>query len=222
MSGPKESETCSEPKLSEMAISTLRGEAAEKSKANLYRVPKLETKELTQAILKEYVVYDPDTGIFTLVKSGSPRYKNCLPMQIGTLSNSGYLLAMVAGKKIQLHVMAVIYMTGKAPDRSKLEVVDHINGDKTDNRWKNLRVISGGENVRNQKQTKDYTKSGVTGVSQRGNKFCAHIRIDTKLKHLGTFATLEEAIKVRERALAEHLSLVKLHHATSQISNNQS
>lgn len=221
MSDPEENETYSEPKLSEVSISTLKYEAAEKSKANLYRVPKLDTEELTQAILKEYTVYDPDTGIFTLIKSGSPRNKNSLPMRIGTLGSSGYLRAMVAGKKVPLHVMAVIYMTGKAPDRDKLEVVDHINGDKSDNRWVNLRVISSGENIRNQKQLKNSTKSGVTGVNQRGSKFYAHIRIDTKLRHLGSFATLEEAVAARQHALKEHLKLVDLHHDESQISNNQ-
>ncbi len=192
-------------------------EARAKSLASLYRVPKLETEVLTQELLKEYTVYDPDSGLFTLIKSGSPRYKNSLPVQIGTVTPKGYLVAMIAGKKLPLHVAAVVWMTGRHPDREKLEVVDHINGIRTDNRWCNLRVISGGENVRNQSQTKN-TSSGIVGVSKRGSKFYAHIRIDTKLRHLGVFDTLEEAVAARQKALVEHLELLKIRHQNSVLS----
>jgi hypothetical protein len=176
------------------------------SLTNLHRVPKLHFTELTQALLKAHVHYDPVSGIFTLLKTNSPRFKNKRPESLGTPDVKGYLHAMVCGVRRKLHVMAVLYVTGVLPDRAKLEVVDHINGVKTDNRWENLRVISGGENVRNQSQVKSTTASGLTGVNKLPNgKYKANIRIDKRLYHLGTYASLEEAQAARLKALKAHL-----------------
>lgn len=180
--------------------------------AGLFRVPKLDKRELTQAILKEYVVYVPDTGSFTLIKSNSPRYRNSLPAKFGSMNADGYLYGMLEGKSYSLHKLAVLYMTGAFPD-SRLFRVDHRDRDTANNRWLNLRVIALGENIRNQSQTKTTTKSGHTGVSYKDgakSPWKAHIRVDGKLKHLGSYATLEEAVAVRQAALSEHLKSVKL------------
>ena len=182
----------------------------------LFRVPKLNHSGITQTMARHVVEYDPDTGVFTQIRTNSPRYKNSLPRRLCEQDSKGYLQAMLYGIRIKLHVLAVIYMTGVEPDRSKLEVVDHINGDKTDNRWANLRVIPGGENVRNQLQYKSTTASGTTGVYKRGDKFLAHLRIDRKLHHLGTFETLAEAKHARNSALAKHLELIGLHRGRTQ------
>lgn len=82
----------------------------------------------------------------------------------------------------------------------KGEVVDHINGDTLDNRRSNLRVCSYSQNSKNQKISKR-NKTGVVGVCMSKNgKYIAQIRSDGKDMYLGSFKTIEEAIKARKDA----------------------
>lgn len=81
------------------------------------------------------------------------------------------------------------------------EYVDHINGDKFDNRRCNLRVCSNAENARNSSIGKNNT-SGVRGVwfSEQNNKWIASIKVDYEFKYLGSFDEFNSAIKAREEA----------------------
>lgn len=71
-------------------------------------------------------------------------------------------------------------------------VVDHINGDRLDNRKENLRLCSIKENIRNSKKHKDNT-SGYRGVSTIGRLWRAYIVVDRKQISLGCYKTREEA-----------------------------
>lgn len=74
-------------------------------------------------------------------------------------------------------------------------VVDHINGDVTDNRRRNLRVCSHLENSRNSKKQKNNT-SGYKGVTRRSGykkPFWARIKYKGKQISLGQFTTAKEA-----------------------------
>jgi len=78
--------------------------------------------------------------------------------------------------------------------------IDHINGKKLDNRIKNLRLVSGSENGRNQKLSKDNT-TGRTGVyyAKDRNKYLATIRNKGKSVYLGYYKSFNEAVRARER-----------------------
>jgi len=78
-------------------------------------------------------------------------------------------------------------------------VVDHINHDTFDNRRCNLRVCTSAENTRNKKLS-PRNKSGISGVRRNGSKWTAGIGVDMKYVHLGTFSTIEGAIKARKDA----------------------
>ena len=80
-------------------------------------------------------------------------------------------------------------------------VVDHINGNKLDNRRCNLRICTQHHNSMNHSVRKNNT-SGVTGVTwyKGRNKWHASIMINGKNKHLGYFNTLEEATEARKQA----------------------
>jgi hypothetical protein len=76
-------------------------------------------------------------------------------------------------------------MTGKWPTYQ----VDHINGIKTDNRWKNLRDVNGFINQQNRLGPKKNNKSGFLGVTYMParRKWRATIRFNGNGLHLGMF-----------------------------------
>lgn len=80
--------------------------------------------------------------------------------------------------------------------------VDHINGNKLDNRRVNLRLATRQENARNKRAQKN-NKCGYKGVSPSGKKFRASIRINKKQIHLGMFATSDAAAHARDKAEKE-------------------
>lgn len=82
--------------------------------------------------------------------------------------------------------------------------VDHINGNRLDNRKENLRVCSRIENQRNKKLYKNNT-TGAKGIYMHKNKnrnkrWQAYIKVNNKKKSLGYFLTREEAAAAYDKA----------------------
>lgn len=79
--------------------------------------------------------------------------------------------------------------------------IDHINGDPRDNRRCNLRIATPKQNSRNASLRKD-SSTGFKGVHYRKNRnsFVALIRVDNKLKYLGSFKDPNEAAKAYDKA----------------------
>lgn len=87
--------------------------------------------------------------------------------------------------------------------------VDHMNGDKLDNRRLNLRVTTPQLNQVNRKRLNRNNTSGVRGVRYAShvstrNPWLAQIMVNRRAIHLGLFPTREAAIEVRHRAELEH------------------
>jgi type II secretory pathway component PulK len=80
-------------------------------------------------------------------------------------------------------------MTGAAPSGQ----IDHINKIKDDNRWSNLRDVSGSVNQQNRNRAMVTNSTQLLGAFKHGAKFCAKIHIDNKQVYLGSFATAEDA-----------------------------
>lgn len=80
--------------------------------------------------------------------------------------------------------------------------IDHINGNKSDNRLCNLRVASRSQNNINRVRISNNNTSGFTGVSYRKNKddYKAYISYKGRQISLGIYKTLEEAVKARKEA----------------------
>jgi len=87
-------------------------------------------------------------------------------------------------------------MTGDLPE----DEVDHINNDRTDNRWENLRGSSRIENSRNRRLPKN-NRSGAIGVhfSNLERKWVAVICVNSVPKRLGAYKSFEAA-RVRRMA----------------------
>lgn len=113
----------------------------------------------------------------------------------------GYKRCSILKKYFQLHRLIWLYMTGEWPKGE----IDHINGDRSDNRWCNLRDVSHKENSINLKLSKRNT-SGTIGVSfnKREKSWIANIQNkEGKQTYLGTFKTKEMAVAARKAAEIE-------------------
>lgn len=144
---------------------------------------------------REYIDYNPDTGEFIWKKRASQRA--IIGRKAGCLNNQGYLAIMLKGKTMQAHRIAFALMTGKWPDYQ----IDHINGDRSDNRWANLREANWLINSKNRK-TPITNTSGVMGLqwNRKINKWMAKITNKGKQYHLGCFENKQDAIKARKDA----------------------
>lgn len=113
---------------------------------------------------------------------------------------SGYLMGRIFGDGFLTHRVIVAMALGSWPDGE----IDHINGDKSDNRLSNLRVVDRVTNSQNQARSARNT-SGVTGVHRlrRSGLWLASIRVDGRSVRLGQFADFSEAVSARKRAEAE-------------------
>lgn len=81
-------------------------------------------------------------------------------------------------------------------------VVDHINGNRIDNRRENLRIVTQIEN--SQHNSNGTNLSGFRGVRPNGNRWQAFAKINYKFHALGTYDTPEEAAKVSEEFRRNH------------------
>ena len=73
--------------------------------------------------------------------------------------------------------------------------IDHINGNRTDNRIANLRAVTRGGNMQNQRRAHASNTSGLLGVyyKPKNKKWAAQIQANKKRMNLGLFKTAEEA-----------------------------
>ncbi len=141
------------------------------------------SKQITQEYLRSVVSYDPESGIFRRTRC---RRTDWIGKEAGYLIK-GYRQVSIDNRRHAAHKLAWLYMYNEWP-----EFLDHINGDRDDNRICNLRVATKTQNLRNTCKKKTNT-SGYKGVSHRRNKWRAYITVDWKTKHLGVFNTPEEA-----------------------------
>lgn len=114
------------------------------------------------------------------------------------LNNWGYRHGTVNGRSMLTHRVIWKMVTGRSP-----EALDHINGDRTDNRLINLREASPTLNSSNRAIAIN-NKSGVIGVFWNAGRKCwqAQISMNGKRQHLGLFDTKEEAKAARKAAEA--------------------
>lgn len=126
------------------------------------------------------------------------RFKS-VPDQIVGVKNAstGYLEVRHQGRKYQLHRIIWLLTHGDWPRGC----IDHINGDRTDNRPANLRDVTRQENSMNQALNSRNT-SGVVGVRwrERYGKWEAQIKVSGRHQYLGRFASFEAAVAARKEA----------------------
>ena len=149
--------------------------------------------------LQSILEYDPATGVFTWKESIGPRSKK--GAIAGSIRTTGYVCIGLGRTSYLAHRIAWMFANNEDPCDL---FVDHVNGDRSDNRIVNLRLCTHEENMRNSKMSKLNT-SGYKGVTfdKERNKWSAHISINNKGVSLGRFDTPELAHMAYAKAAAE-------------------
>jgi hypothetical protein len=139
-------------------------------------------KELLDSILK----YDPETGKFTWTRSmGTRAMEGAIA---GSIDSKGYERIKVRGKLYSSHRLAFLAVNGKLPT----EQVDHINKNKLDNRWCNLRECTNSQNQHNQ-GARSNSSTGHKCVHKHRSGFCVRVRTPEG-EYYKFFKELDEAI----------------------------
>jgi hypothetical protein len=148
--------------------------------------------ELTPERLRHLVNYDADTGEFTW----KAKRRRCTPGgKAGCQMKNGYSIIRLDDVLHLAHRLAWLYMTDKWPAHQ----IDHINGNRADNRFCNLREATNIENAHNRQKRRN-NKSGYTGVRAENHKWLAEIKVNYRPIRLGLFATPEEASEAYQKA----------------------
>jgi hypothetical protein len=159
------------------------------------------------AELRQLLEYDPETGVLKWLrrppemfvteaycKSWNTKYAG---KAAGTLDNSnGYMVFKINDRKVRAHRVVLALTTGVWPD-----VVDHLNGDRADNRLANLSSGSQSDNIKNSAKRSNNT-TGITGVYWNTfiKKWGASIKANGVSIWLGRYDDFDCAVSARRDA----------------------
>jgi hypothetical protein len=167
-------------------------------------------RDLTAAYVRSLLHYDPYTGV--IIWRERPRecfhderiWKAWNTRYAGTSERSpnrdGYIDIVINRRLFKAHRLAWLWMTGEWPKY----LIDHINGDRSDNRFHNLREATHAENMWNLRKPSTNT-SGIKGVSKfkRNGKWRARISANGTSRFLGYFDKRDDAIAAHAKAANE-------------------
>lgn len=142
---------------------------------------------LSHERLRELVNYDPETGVFTQRAdyAGTRSARWAPGRQCGHLAATGYLTMRLDHRLYQAHRLAWLWVKGAWP----VHEIDHINGNRTDNRIVNLRDVPNAVNRQNTRAARVDSETGLQGVTfcKRRRRFFSRIRLDGRARFLGYF-----------------------------------
>lgn len=169
-----------------------------------------------QALLLKLLRYEPETGKlfwrertpeFFPYNANRSSIDQCTKWNsrlsgkpaLNAIHDQGYRRGSICGTSFFAHRIIWRMVTGIEP-----EFIDHINGDRSDNRWINLRSVSKRENSMNCRLDKRNI-TGCHGVTwnMRKNRWQVRMTVSGKIKALGYFEDLDEAIRTRRAAERE-------------------
>lgn len=150
------------------------------------------TRKLTNEI-KSALEYNPITGeFFWKVSHGSVKVGDVA----GSVYKNGYRYIQIDGLDYRAGRLAWFFETGEDPE----EFIDHKDGDRDNNRFKNLRKASNSQNQAN--ATWSTNTSGIKGVTwqKKRNKWFVKITVDGQAINLGRYDDIRDAAKAYRRA----------------------
>ena len=155
------------------------------------------TEKITFERASEVLAYCPDTGELRW-KIG--RAGVCAGELAGTVTSQGYLQICIDYAQHRGHRLAWLLMTGQMPRE-----IDHVDRNRLNNRWSNLREVAPGENQKNRGTPKNNTSGfmGVSFVRRDGTWRCA-FQCDKRRYSLNGFTSAELASKAYEGLRAKY------------------
>ena len=165
-------------------------------------MPRLTAEELHQLFEADFenglLFWKPRSqDMFATNISASIWHKRfCGKLALNAAHPDGYKQGSIFGKLYLTHRILLTMQLGHWP-----EYVDHINGNRSDNRSCNLREVTRSENGCNMARPRSNT-SGQIGVSwnNRDKRWTAYITLHQKRKALGNFVQVQDAIFCRKQA----------------------
>jgi hypothetical protein len=137
--------------------------------------------------LRSLLSYNRETGSLAWV--GDVRNGVSAGDVAGHVDRSGYRRIVIDGALYAAHRLAWLHVHGEWPKGQ----VDHINGNRDDNRFVNLRDVSNSVNAQNKRGARKDNVTGLLGVSRRPHGYEARITLEGKTRWLGLFDSAEEA-----------------------------
>jgi len=163
----------------------------------------MEKNQLTQNRLCELLEIDVEKGIFVWKHTMGGKAKK--GQEAGSLTNQGYVQIRIDQEDYLAHRLMWFYVYGAFP----ILQIDHIDRDRKNNKITNLRIATQKQNSENMFREKTNT-SGFRGVRKeqrlKSKPWSATITHNYKQKHLGYYATIEEAVAARKAAEDEYFT----------------
>lgn len=144
--------------------------------------------DLTAERLRLMLDYDQQTGVFTWKEK--PSKQVIAGAEAGHLqADQGYVVIKIRGVLHKAHRLAWLHVTGRWP----AGVIDHRNGNKSDNSFTKLRDTTRAVNQQNQIRAHKNSSTGLLGVARDGDRYSARIRVHGRLRTIGRYSTPELA-----------------------------
>ena len=145
---------------------------------------------ISRGRLAQVLSYDPDCGEFRWrVTLGSKAPAGNIA---GSIGHYGYRTIRIDRRDYRAARLAWLYVTGRWPTK----LVDHIDGNRSNDRWANLREATDSENQANSKRRTDQPYHKGVSFHKAAGKWSAKIQG----KHIGLFETPEKAAAAYRQA----------------------
>jgi len=137
--------------------------------------------------------YNYETGVLKWLVPTA--YRVNIGDEAGCINSRGHLQTMINGRFYQVHRIVWLICTGEFPKNN----IDHIDKNKLNNKFSNLRDVTQSENCKNQSIRSD-NKSGTVGIDKIKSGWRAQIQVNKTKINLGLFKNKQDATLAREQA----------------------
>lgn len=150
---------------------------------------------ITYDYLRSRLAYEPTTGVFTWKALPNPIHREKIWNKrfagtiAGSIDKAGYTRIKIAGTSEAAHRLAWLWMTGNDPTHE----IDHRDGDRSNNRFGNLREATRSQNCQNKRSSGGSSQFKGVYLNRKTGKWMANVTADNDRRHLGSFKSEEAA-----------------------------
>lgn len=142
--------------------------------------------------------YNDTTGLLTYRNDTKNKSSGDIA---GKKNSDGYLQVKIGKRNYKIHRLVWLYVHGVWP----VDLIDHINGNRTDNRICNLREATNSQNLMNSK-VQSRNKTGEKGVTwrERDKRYVVACKVGGKQNYVGSFKSFDEAVRASREFRSKH------------------